>query len=122
LNRFLWDLRHAGGIDGFTALTSLLPRRGIGIAVLSNLNTNYAVGTVTLEAMDRLLDYPKTDWNQRFLSRVTAAVEAARQSRGAGGPATVPNTRPSHSLAEYAGQYENPGYGALSVAVEGWAG
>jgi hypothetical protein len=42
-----------------------------------------------------------------------AQFETNRQARGAHRRA---NTRPSHDLAEYAGDYEHPGYGRIAIA------
>jgi CubicO group peptidase (beta-lactamase class C family) len=48
-------LQHSGGIDGFSALATLLPDDNIGIVALSNMSGCPVHNIVTLNACDRLL-------------------------------------------------------------------
>lgn len=109
-------VHHGGNIDGFSAQVSFLPKDDMGVAVLANLNGSLLPLILTFLIYDRLLDLTPIDWNGRVKTVVasvqTAAGEASAQ-RAAGRKA---GTRPSHpSLQDYAGDYEHPAYGTVSV-------
>jgi hypothetical protein len=112
-------VEHSGGIDGFAALVNLLPAHNIGLVALSNSSSALAVLPITLEALDRLLGYEKTDWSGRFLALINRQKEAMQKSQTGTAANVVANTHPSHPLAEFAGTYENPGYGPLQVMADG---
>ncbi len=46
------------------------------------------------------------------------AKKAGTESRAKAGGERVPNTKPSHALADYAGEYENAAYGILKVNMK----
>ncbi len=112
-------IHHGGGIDGFTALVSFLPHDNLGMVVLSNLNGNTLPYFVTFNAYDRLLGKDQTPWDKRFkeiLDKAKAEREKSQKEQDAN---RVPDTKPSHSLDDYVGEYENPGYGVFKVEKAG---
>ncbi len=62
-------LTHGGGIDGFTALVSLMPRDNIGLVILTNRGGNPVTSIVAYNAYDRLLGLDHVDWNKRIKER-----------------------------------------------------
>ena len=108
-------LQHGGNIDGFSALTTLLPEEKIGIVVLTNLGGNPVPSIVTWNAIDRLLGMEEVSWHDRytvFYNEIEAASEKGKEKTASD---RVPDTQPSHVLADYVGEYEHPGYGIMSV-------
>jgi CubicO group peptidase (beta-lactamase class C family) len=110
---------HGGNIDGFSALVSLLPQDNLGMVVLTNRNGNPLPNIVSLYATDLLLQMPTVDWNARVKAEVTKAQEADKQKSTDESAARKLNTKPSHALAEYAGEYEHPGYGVVAIKFDG---
>jgi uncharacterized protein DUF3471/beta-lactamase family protein len=110
---------HGGNIDGFSALVSFLPREGIGVVALTNLNGNPLPEIVAYSIYDRLLGLPPTPWNDRLLKLHDEVEAAGKESKAKGEADRIPNADPSHPLADYAGEYAEPGYGALTIAHEG---
>ncbi|HEX5497634.1 MAG TPA: serine hydrolase [Thermomicrobiales bacterium] len=110
---------HGGNIDGFSALVSLMPREGIGVVALTNLNGIPLPEIVASSVYDRLLGLPATPWNDRFLKLRDEVEAAGEQSKSKGEADRVANTSPSHRLADYAGEYADPGYGALTIGHDG---
>jgi CubicO group peptidase (beta-lactamase class C family) len=109
---------HAGAIDGFRASILLLPREGLGIALLYNLHQsrlNMALGN---SLIDLFLDLPHRDWNRHFQGVVRKEQAAARARVEKRLAQRQPNTKPSLELAAYAGTYEHPGYGAARITLE----
>ena len=112
-------LQHGGGIDGFTALVCFFPRENIGMVALSNLNGNLTPFVVALNAYERLLGLDQTAWNDRLKGILAKAKEEAKKTEAEKDKDRKPNTTPSHALDDYAGDYENPGYGVFSVKKDG---
>ncbi len=68
---------------------------------------------------DRLLGLDILPWPERieqWNKKLKAQAEEAKQKALAG---RKQGTSPSHPLADYAGSYEHPGYGKLTVRLEG---
>ncbi len=109
---------HGGNIDGFSAMVSFLPDDDLGVVILTNMDGTPFVNTALYTIYDRLLGYNDVDWNGSLLAKISAL-----DSLSANGEedderknlARVEGTRPSHRLADYAGEYENPGYGRIVV-------
>ncbi len=111
-------LEHTGIIDGFASTVVMFPDDGVGIVVLANLFLTNAHIYAARAAADRLLHLPRVDWSARALER---------QAKGLGGhhmeaeapQARVAGTQPGHALGDYAGAYEHPAYGLVTVSHQG---
>ncbi len=106
---------HGGGIDGFSAMTTVFPHDGLGIVVLSNMNGTQLPEMVSRHAADRILSLSPIDWAGEELKKRKTAKEAARVAKTKKTTVRRPGTSPSHPLAEYVGLYEHPGYGEVQV-------
>jgi CubicO group peptidase (beta-lactamase class C family) len=108
--RVVW---HGGGWIGTFALMTMLPDRGVGVAVLTNSSmapeilANYVFdrvcGKEPIPWLDRL-----REWRRKFVAQLDVDRQARKATRR-------PNTRPSHDLADLAGDYEHPGYGRITI-------
>jgi hypothetical protein len=61
----------------------------------------------------------ETPWIQRGLDIRLKGKAAGMESRKKAGADRVANTKPSHALADYVGEYENSAYGVLKVGMQG---
>jgi CubicO group peptidase (beta-lactamase class C family) len=112
------QVSHAGAIDGFRAQITLLPDDHLGIVLLNNLHFTAMNLALSNQIVDLLLGLPGRDWNGYIAAQVAkdqAATAAALREREA---RRRPDLKPSHELADYAGTYEDPAYGALKVSLE----
>ena len=107
-------VHHGGNIDGFCAMVSLLPQDKLGLVVLTNLE-GVAALPVTGYAMDLLLGLEPLDWNSLWREFYDQILEGVDQGNNKLMESQVPDTKPSHPLHDYAGEYANPGYGVLTV-------
>ena len=108
---------HGGGIDGFLTECMLLPDDGIGVAVMTNTSSSAMAPVVAYRVLDELLGLEPLDWHSSFKARFDAATAGIREARGARRVVReAPLPRP---LGAYAGEYEHPGYGTLTITVEG---
>ena len=72
---------------------------------------------VVRNAFDRMLGLEPIDWAARARKREAEAKQEAEEAKKADLAAAAPDTSPTHPLADYAGDYEHPGYGKASVRV-----
>lgn len=112
-----YRLHHGGGIDGFVTMVSFLPREGIGVVTLTNASGAALSPLLNQVVIDRLLGETGKDWLGEALERRARSEEVAEQATKDREQVRVPGTTPAHSLGGYAGEYANPGYGRLEVAL-----
>lgn len=113
------EVHHGGNINGFTSFMSFLPQEGIGVVVLTNLNSNFYPSAITYEIYDRLLSLQPIDWVSRFNNRLQYFQELEEKAKQEIHSKQILQTTPSHSLNEYAGTYVHKGYGTVTVSVAG---
>jgi hypothetical protein len=58
----------------------------------------------------------ETPWSARGLEIRLKGKEAGKQARAKAGAGRVADTRPSHPLDDYTGEFEHPAYGVLTVS------
>ena len=110
--RVVW---HGGGWSGWSTLMTMLPDRGVGVAVFTNRNQSMAPEILANCVFDRVCGKEPIPWLDRLRERrrkFVAQLDVDRQARKA---TRRLNTRPSHDLADYAGDYEHPGYGRMTI-------
>jgi len=110
-------VQHGGAIDGFIALLSFLPQDNVGVVVLTNSTARPPTSIITYQVFDRLLGMAPVDWNARFLEDRKKSEESEEEAKKKGYTPRKEGTQPSHPLADYAGDYEHPGYGILRIEV-----
>ncbi len=114
-----YRLLHGGNIDGFSALVMFFPNDDLGIVTLSNRSADPLPGHVTKTVADLVLELEPRDWIgdaaverdeiKTFVDEGQEKKELFRKKK----------TKPSHKLEKYAGEYEHPGYGVVTIEREG---
>lgn len=123
-----WELRshkgqvmvsHGGSVNGFWCTLYLMPGHRLGVAALSNCDEgrNAVPPIVSLMIFDRLLGLAPTDWDGLFSEAYDEAAAAQKQAGEDVVAERVPGATPAHPLDAYAGEYEHPGYGRVSVRL-----
>ncbi|MEN6560922.1 MAG: serine hydrolase [Acidobacteriota bacterium] len=110
---------HGGDLPGFHSQISFMPREKLGVIVLvigDHCASLY--NTVSYNVYERLLGLDQTPWSERLLDSRLKSKKAGTEARANAGADRVPNTRPSHALADYAGEFEHPAYGVLEVGMK----
>jgi len=107
-------VEHNGGVDGFLTDCMMLPDQGIGVVVLTNYWS--ALGScIAYRAFDALLGLETIDWSGRMKGLLDEAHAARAQARSQA--KSAPRGRGARPLDDYAGEYEHPGYGRVSVVT-----
>lgn len=106
---------HGGNIDGFSALLTFFPNDNVAVVALANANGSGLPGVLTQHLADRMLKLPVRDWNSEALGRRALARKAGDDAEKKKAATRKSGTKLSHAIADYAGDYEHPGYGVLRV-------
>jgi CubicO group peptidase (beta-lactamase class C family) len=106
---------HNGGIDGFYALLSMLPDDRMGVVVLTNLPHGHTPEVLAYNVYDRLLDLEALPWFDRYKDLDAKAKKQEDEANKEKSSDRKAGTHPSHPVADYAGEYENRGYGVIKV-------
>jgi CubicO group peptidase (beta-lactamase class C family) len=111
---------HGGDLPGFHSQISFMPNDKIGVIVLVISDHSAPLyNIVSYNVYERLLGMDQTPWSQRQLQQRLANKKAGTEARAKAGGDRVLNTKPSHALADYAGEYENAAYGILKIGLQG---
>ena len=111
-------VHHGGNIDGFSAMVSMLPRDGVGFAVLVNKNGSALTELLIRHSSDLVLELKHKDWIGESAKEKTAGEEVQKEARQKKHTRRKPGTKPAHELEEYTGDYFHPGYGDLKVFLK----
>ncbi len=107
-------VQHGGNIDGFSAMVYLMPEENIGMVILTNLNGNALPMVLSNAATDILLDKEEIDW-YTLIYGDKSKKEEDKKAEDEPVENRVEGTSPSHDLVDYAGDYEDEGYGTLKI-------
>lgn len=102
---------HPGDIDGFEALTVLIPEIHTGYEVLVNVGGSSYRQALGYHIADMLLHLPEQDWSAHFKQNDTEAHEQEQAQIAKWESRRNRDTHPSHDLSAYAAAYENLAYG-----------
>lgn len=108
--RGLKMVEHGGNLNGFSSSAAFFPEKGLGIFLSVNMNTVLLPDAMVRTLADLALDFPDANWYDRYLEANRQMLERVLAFFRSMGGTPVPNTRPSHPLADYAGTYQAPGY------------
>jgi CubicO group peptidase (beta-lactamase class C family) len=110
---------HGGDLPGFHTQVSMMPQDHIGVIVFEIGNHSQPLyNIVTYNVYERLLGMSPTPWSERQLEIRFKNKKASTEARTRANEGRVPNTRPSHALDAYAGTYENPAYGTMTIGFQ----
>ena len=111
-------VQHSGGIDGMLSNVALIPEENLGLVVLTNTEGHNLGGALVYKILDSFLPVPARDWSSIYLKLDAISRQRADSAENARARTRVVGTKPSLSLEQYAGTYENEMYGEARVAHE----
>jgi hypothetical protein len=110
---------HHGNLPGFHSEVSLMPQDHIGVIVfVIGDHCEPLTNVVTYNVYERLLGMDLTPWSERRLQMRLEDKHAGTLARAKAIVGQVPNTKPSHDLSDYVGDYESPAYGILKIGLK----
>ncbi len=112
-------IHHGGNLAGFSTLLSFLPDEKIGVALAMNISLSSLRTPLTYSIYDQLLDLSRIDWYTRFQQYLKGAIQAAEDATRLKAQLAKKNTKPSRALTEFAGIYDHPAYGRITITLRG---
>jgi len=110
---------HGGDLPGFHTQISFMPQDHIGVIVFEIGNHSQPLyNIVSFNVYERLLGMSLTPWSERQLEIRLKDKKVSTEARTKAGEGRVPNTKPSHALADYVGVYDNPAYGTMTIGLK----
>jgi CubicO group peptidase (beta-lactamase class C family) len=109
---------HSGLLPGYVSRVAMVPDLKLGLAILTNQESDYAYAAITYHILDYYLGAPETDWAaayQKIQARQDSA-NAAEERHAA--EARDTSSHPSLPLDRYAGTYSDPWYGDVTISME----
>jgi CubicO group peptidase (beta-lactamase class C family) len=107
---------HGGDIDGFHSQVSIMPQERIGVIVFvigDHCASLYNI--VSYNVYERLLGMDQTPWSDRWIDVRMKGKKAGKEARAKAGAERILDTKPSHVISDYAGEYEHSAYGILKI-------
>src|SRR6266404_4351292 len=110
---------HGGDLPGFHSQISYMPNEHIGVIVfVIGDHTAPLYNPISYNVYERLVGMDQTPWTDRLLDIRLKTKKAGTEARSKAGYGRVPNTKPSHHLEDYVGEYEHPAYGILRIGLK----
>jgi CubicO group peptidase (beta-lactamase class C family) len=110
---------HGGDLPGFHSQISFMPNEHIGVIVFvigDHIAPLY--NPISYNVYERLLGMDQVGWTDRLLDIRLKNKKAGTEARSKAGAGRVANTKPSHPLEDYVGEYEHPAYGILKIGLK----
>lgn len=113
-------VHHGGLLAGFHSDVSFLPKQGIGIVILTNSSSDgsYVIQVLRNHILDQLIEAKPVERITPLLGMRTLAKQAIKESME---KFAKHSQEPSatRALTEYAGTYDHPAYGTVTITQEG---
>jgi len=109
---------HGGSISNAYSQVAFLPQQQVGvITFVIGGHCQHLRDTLVWNVFDRFLGLEPVAWDARWQEVTGKLKKAQAEARSRAGTQQVPGTRAAHALADYAGRYEHPLYGPLSITL-----
>ncbi len=108
---------HGGGYDGMYSQVLLVPEQKLGVVVLTNSMTSIS-SLLGYRALDLFLGGEDKNWSAESLVQFRKSREEFDNNIAKAITPAAKDTKPSHPLKDYAGQFQCPMYGNGEVSVE----
>jgi hypothetical protein len=112
-------LTHTGGLPGYVSQVSFLPRRNLGVVVLTNQESGEAFSSITYHVLDYYMDAQAWDWLAGYAAVKARTDSAVAELEANAAAARDEASTPSLALEGYAGRYRDAWYGDIDITPEG---
>ncbi len=124
LGFFLTDYRgykmvyHPGGLTGYVSKVTMIPALKLGVAVLTNQESSDAYNAVIYHILDYYMHAPKFDWIGALKTAEAKSDSANKAEMSRINMSHDSTSGPSLPLEKYAGTYNDPWYGDVTISME----
>jgi len=109
---------HTGVLPGYVSRVAMIPDLELGVAVLTNQESEAAHGAIAWHVLDQYIEAPAVDWiagYKKLRAREESEDKSKEQKQAASRNAS---SRPSLPLGNYAGTYTDAWYGDITLTLE----
>jgi hypothetical protein len=110
-------VNHGGGYDGMYSRVTMIPEENLGIVVLTNSMSGIST-PITMRAIDEFLGTGERDWSAEALERAARGTKFRQDRVAKRVEARELGTKTTLPLEAFVGNYYDPMYGAISVALQ----
>lgn len=110
-----WVYEHGGNMDGQSSRTGIIPDLGLGVVVLTNIDSTLFQRALLYQVYDLYLGGEPIHWSERFLKNTEERREASEEREAEREETRAKDTTPSLPLEAYAGTYTHPMYGTVTI-------
>ena len=107
---------HGGHMNGINSQISYMPQDKIGVILFVIGDHSLSYDAINYNIYEHLLGLTITPWSQRYLKNRDVISKVAKEGRKKATVGQIPNTKPSHSLSDYLGNFENDAYGVFKIS------
>ncbi len=111
-------LTHTGGLPGYLSRVAMVPARKIGVSVLTNQESGAAFDAIVNTVLDILLEAPAWDWTGAYVTLMHRRDSLMKSGDAEREASRAEGTKPSLPIERYAGTYNDPWYGDVTIAIE----
>ncbi len=110
---------HTGGAMGFVTNVCFVPEESLGLAVLTNQDNQSFFEALRYQLLDAYLGVPYVDRSRQLFSLSRRGSAEYAKSVADLAARVAQKTKPTVASKAYAGTYQNPIYGALTIEAKG---
>ncbi|MGE3175078.1 MAG: serine hydrolase [Planctomycetota bacterium] len=109
---------HTGGLPGYVSRVLMVPDRGFGVAVLTNMESLRAIDAIVWHLLDHALGHGgEIDWLERHRAADQRARDRLAAARDRAAAARQADSAPSLPLGDYAATYRDAWCGDVAVTL-----
>ncbi len=110
---------HGGDLPGFHSQVSFMPNERIGVIVfVIGDHAASLYNAISYNVYERLLGMDQVPWTTRLLDIRLRFKKAGMEARSKAGAGRIANTKPSHPLEDFVGDFDHPAYGQLKIELK----
>jgi len=110
---------HTGGANGFVTNVCFVPEESLGLAVLTNQDNQSFFEALRYQLLDAYLGVPYVDRSRQLYKLGQPGRDETTRDVAALAARVAKKARLPRKLATYAGSYEHPLYGPITVETQG---
>lgn len=109
---------HGGDLNGIHSQISYMPQDSIGVIVFVIGDHSLRYNSIVFNIYEHLLGLSITPWSERGLINRNASKQQGKAGREKAMLGQIKNTKPSHQMDDYLGDFENSAYGIINIALK----
>ena len=112
-------IEHGGNVEGHSLEIGFIPQEKVGVVILTNIAELPLRDVLLYESIDRALDLPDRDWNQKFHAIFDPLIIGQEKAKQTTQEERLQDAPPTHPLETFTGTFASEGYPDFAVRING---